>query len=185
MKISRFYGANTRDVMRQVREALGPDALIVSNRSVEGGIEVLATVDGAFDDTPAQTPPQESPGQARPAHAQPSYPQPSYSQPSHPQPPQERQPASSPFAAPAGAERGTWEATDGKDISRFVHDLVTRWHGSISAEHGIGQLKRDELARVADPVQLRLMQTVKRALDPHGLLNPGKLVPLAPEAPTP
>ena len=99
MKISRFYGANTRDVMRQVREALGPDALIVSNRSVEGGIEVLATVDGAFDDTPAQTPPQESPGQARPTHAQPSYSQPSYPQPSHPQPPQERQPASSPFAA--------------------------------------------------------------------------------------
>ena len=125
MKISRFYGANTRDVMRQVREALGPDALIVSNRSVEGGIEVLATVDGAFDDAPAQTPPQASPGQARPGLAQPAHtqqphtpqphtpqpytpqpqPQPGYAQPSYPQPPQERQPASSPFAAPAGAER--------------------------------------------------------------------------------
>ncbi|MCM2575652.1 flagellar biosynthesis protein FlhF, partial [Achromobacter xylosoxidans] len=50
MKISRFFGANSRDVMRQVRQVLGPDALIVSNRSVDGGIEVLATVDGAFDD---------------------------------------------------------------------------------------------------------------------------------------
>ncbi|KAA5924658.1 flagellar biosynthesis protein FlhF [Achromobacter xylosoxidans] len=50
MKISRFFGANSRDVMRQVRQVLGPDALIVSNRSVDGGIEVLATVEGAFDD---------------------------------------------------------------------------------------------------------------------------------------
>lgn len=52
MKISRFFGANSREVMRQVRQMLGPDALIVSNRSVDGGIEVLATVDGAFDDAP-------------------------------------------------------------------------------------------------------------------------------------
>lgn len=50
MKISRFFGANSRDVMRQVRQVLGPDALIVSNRSVDGGVEVLATVEGAFDD---------------------------------------------------------------------------------------------------------------------------------------
>lgn len=86
MKISRFYGANTRDVMRQVREALGPDALIVSNRSVEGGIEVLATVDGAFDDAPQQqTPPRETPAYAPPA--------------------QERQPAAPSFGAPAGMER--------------------------------------------------------------------------------
>ncbi|CAB3899068.1 Signal recognition particle 54 kDa protein [Achromobacter animicus] len=86
MKISRFYGANTRDVMRQVREALGPDALIVSNRSVEGGIEVLATVDGAFDDAPQQqTPPREAPAYAPPA--------------------QERQPAAPSFGAPAGMAR--------------------------------------------------------------------------------
>ncbi len=50
MKISRFFGANSRDVMRQVRQVLGADALIVSNRSVEGGVEILATVDGDFDD---------------------------------------------------------------------------------------------------------------------------------------
>ena len=63
-----------------------------------------------------------------------------------------------------------------KTLGRMVHDLVTQWHGSISAEHGIGQLKRDELARLSDPVALALMRRVKAALDPQGLLNPGKLV---------
>jgi FAD/FMN-containing dehydrogenase len=79
--------------------------------------------------------------------------------------------------APAGAVRGEWEATDGKAISAFVHDLVTQWGGSIRAEHGIGQLKRDELGRLGDPVQLAMMRAVKHALDPTDLLNPGKLVP--------
>ncbi|KRA84583.1 FAD-binding oxidoreductase [Altererythrobacter sp. Root672] len=79
--------------------------------------------------------------------------------------------------APAGAVRGEWEAGDGKAISAFVHDLVTQWGGSISAEHGIGQLKRDELGRLGDPVQLAMMRAVKHALDPANLLNPGKLVP--------
>ena len=79
--------------------------------------------------------------------------------------------------APSGAIRGQWEEADGKAISAFVHDLVTRWGGSISAEHGIGQLKRDELGRLGDPVQLAMMRRVKQALDPGGLLNPGKLVP--------
>lgn len=60
MKISRFFGINSREVMRQVRQVLGPDALIVSNRSVDGGVEVLATVDGAFDEAPAQMPPRDS-----------------------------------------------------------------------------------------------------------------------------
>lgn len=79
--------------------------------------------------------------------------------------------------APAGSERGAWEAEEGKAISAHVHDLVTKWGGSISAEHGIGQLKRDELARLGDPVQLAMMRAVKQALDPQGLLNPGKLLP--------
>jgi len=79
--------------------------------------------------------------------------------------------------APRGAVRGEWEQSDGKAISGFVHDLVTRWGGSISAEHGIGQLKRDELARLGDPVHLAILRGVKHALDPQGLLNPGKLVP--------
>jgi FAD/FMN-containing dehydrogenase len=87
--------------------------------------------------------------------------------------------------APEGVARGEWEMGEGKKISRFVDDLVTQWKGSISAEHGIGQLKVDELARLGDPVQLNLMRSIKRALDPQGLLNPGKLVPLAPTTANP
>ena len=87
--------------------------------------------------------------------------------------------------APPSAVQGEWEMTDGKIISAFVHDLVTEFGGSISAEHGIGQMKRDELSRLGDPVALGLMRTIKQALDPQGILNPGKLVPLAPDAPTP
>ena len=86
--------------------------------------------------------------------------------------------------APRGAVRGEWEETEGKAISAYVHDLVTRWNGSISAEHGIGQMKRDELGRLGDPVALAMMRSVKQALDPQGLLNPGKLVPLAPATDT-
>jgi len=54
--------------------------------------------------------------------------------------------------------------------------MVTAWGGSISAEHGIGQLKRDELARLGDPVALTILARVKQALDPQGLMNPGKLI---------
>ena len=81
---------------------------------------------------------------------------------------------------PVGAVRGVWEDGQGKAISRWVHDLVAQWHGSISAEHGIGQMKVDELARLGDPVALDLMARIKVALDPAGLLNPGKLLALAP-----
>lgn len=84
--------------------------------------------------------------------------------------------------APTGATPGEWEKTDGKAISAFVHDEVTAWRGSISAEHGIGQLKRGELGRLGDPAQLAILRQVKRALDPKGLLNPGKLVPLETDA---
>ena len=80
------------------------------------------------------------------------------------------------------ADSRTWQDTDGKAISRQVNDLVTEWGGSISAEHGIGQLKLGELSRLTDPVSLAMMRSVKQALDPLGILNPGKLVPLAPGA---
>lgn len=83
--------------------------------------------------------------------------------------------------APTGAVPGEWEQAEGKAISAYVHDEVTRFGGSISAEHGIGQMKRDELARLGDPVALAMMRSVKQALDPKGILNPGKLVPLAPQ----
>lgn len=82
--------------------------------------------------------------------------------------------------APAGAIPGGWEEGEGKRISAQVYDLVTQWGGSISAEHGIGQMKVAELGRLGDPVSLSMMRSIKHALDPQGLLNPGKLVP--PEA---
>jgi len=78
--------------------------------------------------------------------------------------------------APPEAVRGEWEEHEGKMISAFVHDLVTEWTGSISAEHGIGQMKLAELDRLGDPVQMAMLRSVKRALDPQNLLNPGKLV---------
>jgi FAD/FMN-containing dehydrogenase len=56
---------------------------------------------------------------------------------------------------------------------------VTEAGGSISAEHGIGQMKLAELARLAGPARLGAMRAVKQALDPIGIMNPGKLVPLA------
>ncbi|HOX88934.1 MAG TPA: FAD-binding oxidoreductase [Burkholderiaceae bacterium] len=63
------------------------------------------------------------------------------------------------------------------EIRRLVHDAVAARGGSISAEHGIGQLKREELALYKSPVELALMRAIKHALDPQGLMNPGKLLP--------
>lgn len=60
-------------------------------------------------------------------------------------------------------------------ITRLVHDLVTAAGGSISAEHGIGQMKRDELRRLA-PERVTALSAIKRALDPEDIMNPGKLV---------
>ena len=57
------------------------------------------------------------------------------------------------------------------------NDRVTALGGSISAEHGLGVAKRDAAARYLDPVELSLMRAVKDALDPRGLMNPGKLLP--------
>ena len=62
------------------------------------------------------------------------------------------------------------------EINRVVHDSVHRFGGSISAEHGLGALKRDEIRRYKPEIELRLMRTLKRALDPEWLLNPGKVL---------
>jgi FAD/FMN-containing dehydrogenase len=61
-------------------------------------------------------------------------------------------------------------------LKRAMHDLVAGLHGSFSAEHGIGQLKVQELARYAQPAKLAAMRSIKQALDPQGILNPGKLL---------
>jgi FAD/FMN-containing dehydrogenase len=62
------------------------------------------------------------------------------------------------------------------EVNRIVYAEVDALGGSISAEHGLGQLKRGEIARHKAPLELELMRAVKRALDPKGLMNPGKLV---------
>jgi FAD/FMN-containing dehydrogenase len=62
------------------------------------------------------------------------------------------------------------------EVNRIVYDAVSSLGGSISAEHGLGQLKRDEVLRHKSPVEIELMRTLKRALDPKGLMNPGKVV---------
>ncbi|MDO5528943.1 MAG: FAD-binding oxidoreductase [Paracoccus sp. (in: a-proteobacteria)] len=64
-------------------------------------------------------------------------------------------------------------------FNRIVHDIVASMGGSISAEHGIGQAKRGELLRYKDPVALDLFRAVKAAIDPQGIMNPGKLIPPA------
>ena len=62
-------------------------------------------------------------------------------------------------------------------IHEAVHDIVRRYRGSISAEHGIGRLKARRSARHKGAVDLDVMRAIKRALDPHGILNPGKVLP--------
>jgi FAD/FMN-containing dehydrogenase len=76
-----------------------------------------------------------------------------------------------PADADPSAFAGEWER-----VSRIVHDLVHALGGSISAEHGIGRLKRDELRRYKSDTELELMRRIKHALDPLGICNPGKVV---------
>ena len=61
-------------------------------------------------------------------------------------------------------------------ITRTIFDTVMAHGGSISAEHGVGRLKRDELARLRPPAATEAMRAIKRALDPQGIMNPGRVV---------
>ncbi|MFN3725201.1 MAG: FAD-binding oxidoreductase [Allosphingosinicella sp.] len=79
-------------------------------------------------------------------------------------------------AAPPGAGP-EWFEGEGGQVTMLVHDLVTAAGGSISAEHGIGQMKLGELTRLADPARIAAMQAIKQGLDPWNIMNPGKLVP--------
>jgi FAD/FMN-containing dehydrogenase len=76
---------------------------------------------------------------------------------------------------PVGADKAAFLAR-WDEVNTIVHDIVAAHHGSISAEHGIGRLKRGLLPNVKDPVALDLMRTLKATLDPRGILNPGKLL---------
>ena len=66
---------------------------------------------------------------------------------------------------------GQWQA-----MNDIVHGVVAQLNGSISAEHGIGTLKREEITRYKSEVALGAMRAIKQALDPKGIMNPGKLV---------
>jgi FAD/FMN-containing dehydrogenase len=80
------------------------------------------------------------------------------------------------FHVRSGSRGGRdWLELEGPAVSRLVHDLVTAAGGSISAEHGIGQMKKGELERLA-PDRVRHLRAIKAALDPNRLMNPGKLV---------
>jgi FAD/FMN-containing dehydrogenase len=57
-----------------------------------------------------------------------------------------------------------------------VHRIVAKFGGSISAEHGIGVMKRDLLPEVKDPVEMDMMRALKRTFDPNNILNPGKML---------
>ena len=76
---------------------------------------------------------------------------------------------------PEAGENAVFIAAQG-EVNRIVHDIVHELGGSISAEHGIGQLKREELLRYKSPVEMDMMRAVKRALDPTGIMNPGKVI---------
>ena len=76
---------------------------------------------------------------------------------------------------PVGADTAQFLARWG-EVNDAVNKIVLKYNGSISAEHGIGKLKRDSLPKVKDPVALELMRGLKRMLDPNGILNPGKVL---------
>ena len=76
---------------------------------------------------------------------------------------------------PVGADTAAFLAR-WNEVNAAVDKIVLKLGGSISAEHGIGRLKRDSLPKVKDPVALDLMRGVKRMLDPNGIINPGKVL---------
>ncbi len=78
--------------------------------------------------------------------------------------------------APAGSDSAAWVAEHGAAITRAVNDRVVAAGGTIAAEHGIGSVKAAELVRTADPARLAAMRAIKAALDPLGIMNPGKIV---------
>ena len=79
------------------------------------------------------------------------------------------------ISQPVGADREAFLA-HWEDVNHEVHAIVRGLGGSISAEHGIGTLKRDELAATKQPVEIAMMRGVKALLDPNGIMNPGKVL---------
>ena len=81
------------------------------------------------------------------------------------------------ISQPIGADKAAFLAR-WREINAIVHGIVLAAGGSISAEHGIGQLKRDELAHIRSPIEMDLMRRIKHAFDPAGIMNPSKVVAL-------
>jgi FAD/FMN-containing dehydrogenase len=79
------------------------------------------------------------------------------------------------ISQPVGADKQAF-LERWREINGIVHGIVLSMNGSISAEHGIGQLKRDELARIRPAIEIDLMRRIKRAFDPANIMNPGKVI---------
>jgi FAD/FMN-containing dehydrogenase len=78
--------------------------------------------------------------------------------------------------APQGVDSKTFLQKYERDINTLVYDNVIKYAGSISAEHGVGSLKVDTLKDYKDPTALALMRSIKKALDPHNIMNPGRVI---------
>ncbi|MEZ5920654.1 MAG: FAD-linked oxidase C-terminal domain-containing protein [Parvularculaceae bacterium] len=76
---------------------------------------------------------------------------------------------------PAGGDAAAFAAAQ-SSIETAVYDAIDRFEGSISAEHGVGLARLDDIARRKAPAEIAMMRAVKRALDPKGLMNPGKMI---------
>jgi FAD/FMN-containing dehydrogenase len=79
------------------------------------------------------------------------------------------------FSVPKGGDSAAF-LTRWEDINRVVHDIVHTFGGSIRAEHGVGVMKRDEILRYKNAAEIETMRALKRTLDPHNILNPGKVI---------
>lgn len=82
------------------------------------------------------------------------------------------------FSQPVGADAAEFMASADDPLHDVIYEIVVRLGGSVSAEHGIGQLKAALLQQVKDPVALELMRSIKQTLDPNGIMNPGKVLAL-------
>ncbi|MFJ4291052.1 FAD-binding oxidoreductase [Cupriavidus sp. NPDC089707] len=78
-------------------------------------------------------------------------------------------------SAPNGVDSKAWQART-EAVNKIIHDATVALRGSISAEHGVGQLKREELLQYKTAVEMEVMHRIKKALDPQGLMNPGKVL---------